>query len=142
MKAASLSQIKASPLLRTKVQNIAKYLFLAVKDKDSKQQQKIVRKLVDFLKEENKVGLLPLILEEFIKYSKEREVKLILARDFDSSTVNEIKKELRKTLGEDRFFKVEKEPAILGGFLARGENYLIDASVKGFVERAEKKMLY
>ena len=77
--------------------------------------------------------------EPTIKQLGEREEKgavLILARKFDDQTTKEIKKRAEKILKKKVALEFDKE--IIGGFIIKDENQLIDASVKSFLNKSKE----
>lgn len=121
--------------IKDKIQKLSKSLFLAVKGKTEKEKQKIVKNFVHCLKRNKKIYLLPLILKEFERYSKQDEVILTLSRKKDREVINNIEQKLKDILGEEKTFKVKIDESIISGFIARTNNYLIDASIKGLLWR-------
>jgi len=75
-------------------------------------------------------------LEEMEKERKKEETLLILAREFDESTLKEIKEKVEKILKKE--VKIKFDEGIIGGFLIKDGNYLMDASVKGSLNKLEK----
>jgi F-type H+-transporting ATPase subunit delta len=98
--------------------------------------KRLAELIIKVLEEKGKAHLLPKILEEIEKKKKKEEAILILARKFDEQTIKEIKEKVEKILKKE--VKVQFDEGIIGGFLIKDGNYLIDASIKGFLNRSEK----
>jgi F0F1-type ATP synthase delta subunit len=64
---------------------------------------------------------------------KEDFAVLILAHEFDDQTIKEIKKRAEKILQKE--VRVEFDKGIIGGFIIKDENQIIDASIKGALRR-------
>jgi len=121
--------------VKDQAQLLAEALFLAAENKKDAEKQKIVKNFLEILKNKRKIYLLPRILKEFKKYSKRDEVELILSRKIYEEEIEKIKRDLRKVLGEKKMFKIKIDESIISGFIAKSNNYLIDASIKGVLRR-------
>ena len=89
-------------------------------------------KLLSFLKENHLLHLLPNILNKLeMENKKEKELSTILIKtshEFSEKTLEKIKERFGREKGGR--FKVEIDNSIIGGFIASGQNKVIDASVK------------
>jgi len=90
---------------------------------------------LSILKQKEKLRLTKEILNELKKEEKKRELILILARQFDKETVEKIKERLKEVFGKEKKIKIKIDEDIIGGFLAKNQNYLIDASLKGILRK-------
>jgi len=122
--------------MKNEVEKLADLIFKISKQK--KRKELIARALIKILKEKRKLHLLPKLLEEIKKRIKTEETILVLAREFDEKEIKEIKEKIEKILGKEVKIKLNKE--IIGGFLIKNINYLIDASVKGFLNKLKKHL--
>lgn len=123
--------------VKNEAQILAKALFLAAENKRGAEKQKIVKNFLKILRNKRKIYLLPYILKEFKKYSKEDEVELVLSRKIHEEEIEKIKRDLREVLGEKKTFKIKIDESIVSGFIAKSNNYLIDASIGGILNRIE-----
>ncbi|MDD3734912.1 MAG: F0F1 ATP synthase subunit delta [Candidatus Pacebacteria bacterium] len=119
------------------IKKLVKTLFLLTKEKSDEEKQKIVKEFLILLKEKNKLRFLPAILDELKKLEKKTKIELILARNFNQEFLEEVKKNIKENFGEKEI-KIKIEPEIIGGFLAKDENYLVDGSVKGILNNFKK----
>jgi F0F1-type ATP synthase delta subunit len=104
--------------------------------KEREDKEEIAKAIVELLREKRKLHLLPKLLEELKKRLKREEVVLILAKKFDEKTLQEIKERVEKILKKE--VKIKFDERIIGGFSIKDVNCLIDASVKGFLNKFEK----
>lgn len=79
--------------------------------------------------------ILQQILDEIIKNAylskNAKAVKLILAYDHDEDTILKIAKSIEKQIGYKIIYQVSIDKSIIGGFIAKSEDFCIDASVLG-----------
>ncbi len=122
-----------------KAKKIGKALFLAVQGKNEQEKQRIVKNLAEILAKKKRTYLLEQILREFQKHSRENEVVLTLSREIEPELLEKIKNDLRKVLGSKCTFKMETKESIVSGFKAKSNNYLVDASIKGLLEKLRLK---
>ncbi len=122
-----------------KAKKLGRALFLAVQDKNEQEKQGIVNNLVEILAKKKRIYLLEQILREFEKHSRENEVVLTLSRRMDLELIKKIKNDLRKVFGDKCAFKTETKENIVSGFKAKSNNYLVDASIKGLLEKLRLK---
>ena len=92
----------------------------------------------EILKKRNKTYLVFKVLKEMERLLKKDEVLLVLSEKLEKKEVEGIEKSLRKFLGKGKKIKTRRDNCILGGFLAKSSNYLIDASIKGQFEEIKK----
>jgi F-type H+-transporting ATPase subunit delta len=100
--------------------------------------------IITVLINKNRGNILDLFLEEFKKVLNEKlnqkYVQLILAHKQDNNTIELIKNELEKVLKFKVVCDVEIDKKIIGGFIAKTDNQLIDASVHSNLQRFVKTM--
>jgi F-type H+-transporting ATPase subunit delta len=121
------------------IKSLVENLLLLTKGKDEQEKQEIIKEFLNLLKEKNKLYLLPVILKELKKAEKKAKAELILAREFKQEFLGSLKKEIEKLLGEKEI-EVIIEPEIIGGFLAKDENYLVDGSIKGNLNKFKQRV--
>ena len=112
----------------------AKALFLAMENKSDEEKQNIAKNFFKILKNKKKVYLLPQIFKEFKKYSKKNEVELVLSRDVGIESLERIKNSLKDIFGERKIFIIKIDKNIISGFVAKTNNYLLDASISGVLK--------
>jgi F0F1-type ATP synthase delta subunit len=121
-------------VMKNEIEKLADLIVKISKEREDKEQ--IAKTIVELLREKRKLHLLPKLLEEVKKRLKREETVLVLARKFDEKEIKEIKERIEKILSKKVEVKIDKE--IIGGFLIKDQNYLIDASIKGFLLKSEK----
>jgi F0F1-type ATP synthase delta subunit len=120
--------------MKNEIEKLADLIVKISKEREDKEE--IAKAIVEFLREKRKLHLLPKLLEELKKRLKREEVVLILARKFDEKTLQEIKERVEKILKKK--VKIKFDERIIGGFSIKDVNCLIDASVKGSLNKFEK----
>lgn len=123
-----------------KIQRLAKILTLITENKSREEKEKIVIFFLEILKQKKKIHLLSKILKEVKREEKKKEVILTLARKSDDKIIKEIKEKIRDALGKEKKFKIKIDENIIGGFLAKSQNYIIDASIKGMLNKFKEKL--
>jgi F0F1-type ATP synthase delta subunit len=121
-------------VMKNEIEKLADLIVKISKEREDKEQ--IAKTIVELLREKRKLHLLPKLLEEVKKRLKREETVLVLARKFDEKEIKEIKERIEKILSKKVEVKIDKE--IIGGFLIKDQNYLINASIKGFLLKSEK----
>ncbi|MCL2063084.1 MAG: ATP synthase F1 subunit delta [Candidatus Cloacimonetes bacterium] len=78
-------------------------------------------------------------LEEMLyKELNQKKVDIIFARNQDSETIENVKKEVEKILHKNIVCDVHIDKDIIGGFIAIDKNTIIDASVRSNLNRFAK----
>jgi F0F1-type ATP synthase delta subunit len=121
-------------VMKNEIEKLADLIVKISKEREDKEQ--IAKTIVELLREKRKLHLLPKLLEEVKKRLKREETVLVLARKFDEKEIKEIKERIEKILSKKVEVKIDKE--IIGGFLIKDQNYLINASIKGFLLKSER----
>ena len=121
------------------IKKLVKVLLSLTQGKSDEEKQEIVRVFLKLLAEKNQLHLLPAILKELKREEKKQKIELILARNFEQEFLQKIERGVKKLLGEKEI-KFRIEPEIIGGFLAKDENYLIDGSVKGILNNFKERL--
>jgi len=121
------------------IKKLVKILLSLTQGKSDKEKQEIVRVFLKLLAEKNQLHLLPAILKELKREEKKQKIELVLARNFEQEFLQKIERGVKKTLGEKEI-KLRIEPEIIGGFLAKDENYLIDGSIKGILNNFKERL--
>jgi len=122
------------------IKKLVETLILLTRGKSDKEKQEIVRVFLKLLAEKNQLHLLPAILKEIKREEKKQKIELILARNFEQEFLQKIESGIKKTLGKEKEINLRIEPEIIGGFLAKDENYLIDGSIKGILNNFKERL--
>ncbi len=124
---------------KTTITTWARVLVLLTKGQSENAKKNIILRLQEQLKRKKKDYLLPKILETAEKYLAQAEkITLVLARETDSATKDMLGKKLIASLGEGKKIELRIDDSIIGGFVARTEDYLIDASVKKYLNQLKR----
>lgn len=118
----------------------AKALFLAAQNKKEEEKKEIAKRFLVFLKKKNKIYLLPQIIKIYQEYLKKKEGEIFFAHHLDEKILMKIKEKLENFLEKGTILKVKIKKELLGGFLLKTENYLIDASIKGLLEKIKSSL--
>ena len=91
----------------------------------------------------NRCSLITVCLSEFedllCEYLKLKHIRLTLAHEADSETLAVLKKEIEKILNCTAIIRIESDREILGGFIARTSDKVIDASIRTSLMRFSRK---
>ena len=66
---------------------------------------------------------------------KKKEVSLTVARKIDEDAFAQIKAKINEVFGKEKETKIKIDENIIGGFLVKSRDYLIDASIKGMLNK-------
>ena len=119
---------------------LAGLLFSATENKSDQQQQEIAQNFLKVLKNKKKIYLLPQIFKELQKISKKDEIELTFSREIQDEDIKKIKERLRTVFGKEKIFKTRTDEHLISGFVAKTNNYLIDASISGVLDRMKIKI--
>lgn len=125
--------------MEDQVETFVKILYAATKNEDDQERERVVKKLVEFLKKRRKLYLLPRVLESHKRYLKRKTGVLIFAREMDKKILEKTRETFKDVLQEADITEVKIDKNIIGGFIIKTENFLADASVKGFLQRIKTK---
>jgi len=117
------------------IQKLAEILLSLTEGKSPKEKEKIIKDFLLVLREKNKIHLLSKILRELRKMERKREVNLFLAKKIDEEIKKKLKETIKRILGKEKEIKIKIDENIIGGFLVKSENFLIDASIKGLLNK-------
>lgn len=99
--------------------------------------------LLLYLKENHLLYLLPNILnkleQEQIKEEKSKTIEVLTSHEFDTDVLDKIKGYIEKEKGDK--FKVVVEPSLIGGFVIKGKNKILDASLKKNIEFLRESLI-
>ncbi len=107
--------------------------------KSAAEQKKAILRLKAILKEKKRGYLLERIVRDALgAMKKAARFEIVLARPQSAAMLEKLESGLAKRLDRDDDADIKIDPAIIGGFLAKTDQYLIDASVKGNLEQLKK----
>jgi F-type H+-transporting ATPase subunit delta len=66
--------------------------------------------------------------------------EVITAYKVDENLLNEIKKILENKIGKKVEFQVKEDPSIIGGLIVKTGSYIVDASVKSYMEKLRQQL--
>lgn len=113
----------------------------AASGKSAAERKKIISRLEAILKNKKKEYLLPVIIEKSAAAAeKQTKLEISLAREQSAEVVEKIKKMLAKKIQGWEKAKLKVDPGLIGGFVAKTEQYIIDASIKNQLEELKKSI--
>jgi len=110
--------------------------FEKIKELPKEKREKVLKNLISLLKE--KRFLLPTFLKELKKFKRKNEVFLFFAKRQSEEIEEKVKQKMREIFGHKKIIKIEIDPELIGGFLAKSCEFCVDGSVKGFLEKVKK----
>jgi F0F1-type ATP synthase delta subunit len=127
---------------KTTITTWARVLADLAAGKPAAEQEKAIKCLAALLKRKKKDYLLPKILETAGKIAARKDkVELVLAHEADKETKELLNRKLKESLGKDKNVEIKLNESIIGGFVAKTEDYLIDASVKKYLNQLKRVSL-
>lgn len=111
----------------------------------TKNLDKLSGRAIELLCERRKMHLLPSIMEEFYELLRARHnrvtAKLVCAEEIDEQEKNTIKERLEKRLNKTVDLNVEIDKSLIGGYVLKIGDQVIDGSLKGRLQSIEKSLL-
>jgi len=102
-------------------------------------QKKIFARLEAILKAKKKSYLLARIIDNAHKsLAKRDKLEIVLAHEQTDLTVVKLKKILSAKMESGQNAVVKIDPALIGGFVARTSQYILNASIKSQLEQLKK----
>lgn len=127
---------------KTTITTWARVLAALLAGKPAAEQEKTIKRLAALLRRKKKDYLLPKILETAGKFAALKDkVELVLAHDADKETRELLNRKLKESLGKDKNVEIKLDESIIGGFVAKTEDYLTDASVKKYLNQLKRASL-
>lgn len=120
---------------KNQAKTLAEILFSATENKSDQQKQEVAQRFLKVLKIKKKIYLLPQILKELQKISKKDEIELTFSREIQDEDIKRTEEKLRSVFGKEKVFKIKTDKRLISGFVAKTNNYLIDASISGVLEK-------
>lgn len=111
--------------------------------KSAKDNESFADDLLLYLKENHLLYLLPNILkkleQEKIKEEKNSTIEVITSHEFDPDVLEKIKGHIEKEKGDK--FKTTVDSSLIGGFVIRGKNRILDASIKKNIQFLRESLI-
>ena len=103
-----------------------------------------IKEVLIYLITENKVKILKLIADEF-KFEVEKlfstvQGEIITAYPITDDLVLNIKQTVEEKLGKKVEFTIKQDPSIIGGIIVRAGSYVLDASIKNYLQKLEQQL--
>lgn len=101
--------------------------------------------LLEMLCERHRLHLLPLVRNQFRELlNRKKNIAsgvLTCAENLDAKAVTDVKKKLEKGLGKTLELDVKVDKSLIGGFVLRVGDQVIDGSLRGRLQTIEKNLL-
>lgn len=136
--------------MRYSPKQYAEAFWEAIKDKKGKEAEKVADNFFGLLKKNNDIGLSDKIIKELEEILSSKEGvfngEIIFARAMDAKVKHAIEKKLiDKEVGGIRAKEIKwterMEKGLIGGFVARIDEVLIDASIEGALKNIKKELV-
>lgn len=107
--------------------------------KSAAEQKRVILRLKEVLKAKKREYLLKKIVENALAaMKKQARFEITLAHGQSGAAVEKLEEKLGKKFGKEDTADINLDPGIIGGFVARTDEYLYDASVKGWLDQLKK----
>lgn len=107
--------------------------------------QKLTLEFLELLAQKRRIGILPAVVFQFkrmmLDYRNILEGELISAVPLEQKQVDSIKKRLEEMLGQTVLLQTKVEPEIIGGFVVRVEDTVIDNSIRLQLQKLREKLV-
>ncbi|MCU0652731.1 MAG: F0F1 ATP synthase subunit delta [Candidatus Pacebacteria bacterium] len=112
----------------------------ACEGKTLAEQKKVLVRLEEILKAKKKSYLMPkIVANAAAALQSSAKLEITLAHAQSPELAEKLKKRIASAFEAGSDAKVLVDPAIIGGFVAKSSQYLMDASVKNFLQRLKNK---
>lgn len=102
-------------------------------------RQKTLARVQAVLVQKKKDYLLPKILEAVINDIQKRDrLEIVFAREQDKETVEKIRLKLA-AVGKGKEVAARIDEAIIGGFVAKTRDYIVNASIKDYLDQLKRR---
>lgn len=124
-------------------------LYEAVKDNGKKETENTIDNFLALLKEKKDLGLVGKIFTEFEKYSLKQEGilsgEIVASHRIGEEIKKNISKKIIQRLDNKKIkelnFKEKINKELIGGFKIRVDDVLIDASIKGVLNKMKRELV-
>jgi F-type H+-transporting ATPase subunit delta len=128
--------------MRYSVEQYAQSLLLALQEAGPKDQETIINNFIAILKDQQQLDLYEAIIEHFeilsIKANGKLPAEVTVARQ--TSINPAIITQLNTVAKQQLAIKTTVDPNIIGGMIIKVEDTLVDASIKGHLDRLKKTL--
>ena len=125
-------------------ENYGQALYRATEGMSDKDAEKAVGRFVAMLMERRELQLAPDVIKAFEKEARRsgsvRDVRFTSAQAPDAAAKKRIASAFAKVLDGDIEVRWETDPSLIAGAVIRHDDILIDASVKGSLDRLKKRL--
>jgi F-type H+-transporting ATPase subunit delta len=125
-------------------ENYGRALYRATAGMSDKEAAEAVERFVAMLEERRELQLAPKIIEAFAKEARRkggvREVRFASAQEPTAGARKKLAGAFAKALGAEVEMRWETDPSLIAGAVIRYDDVLIDASVKGSLDRLKKQL--
>ena len=108
------------------------------------QFNEVLVEALEYIVKSNKSNSLKYIADEFSfeieKFFATVKGEIITAFPIDEKLVNEIKEKIEKKLGKKVEFETKQDPSIIGGIIVKAGSYILDSSIKTYLQKLEQKL--
>lgn len=66
--------------------------------------------------------------------------EIITAYPIDEETINSVKEVVEKKLGKKVEFDIKQDPSIIGGIIVKAGSYILDSSLKTYLQKLEQQL--
>lgn len=126
-------------------ENYGQALYRATKDSNEKEATKAVGRFVEILSKRNELHLAPKIVESFDAEARKsegvHEVSFLSAEELTAERKKSISTSFAKALDGAVEMRWKTDASIIAGAVIRYDDVLLDASVKGSLERLKKSLI-
>ena len=104
-----------------------------------------LKKVLLLMAQKNRLGLLREFAEEFEKFAYERlglvKAEITSATELDEEVLTKIKTKIEELFGKKAEITVKLDPSIIGGFIVKVADKVLDASIKTQLEKLKKAIV-
>ena len=106
--------------------------------------QKVTFQFLELLAEKRRIAVLPAVVQQFremlLEYQRILEGELISAVPLEKKQFESIKKHLEEMLGQTVTLQTKIQPEIIGGFVVRIQDLVIDNSIRLQLNKLREKL--
>lgn len=111
--------------------------------KSAKDTESFADDLLLYLKENHLLHLLPNILNKLeqvkVKEEKKSTIEIFTSHEFDDKVIEKIKEYVKKEKGDK--FRSVVDSSLIGGFVIKGKNRILDASIKRNIQFLRESLI-
>jgi F-type H+-transporting ATPase subunit delta len=103
-----------------------------------------LKKVLTLMAQRNRLGLLKEFYREFEEFVNARlgvvKAEITSATELDEETLGKIKEKIEELFGKKAEITIKLDPSIIGGFIVRVADKVLDASIKTQLENLKKSI--